>query len=186
MTMTQIPGTTSGSAEPTIAPKQVYRVNINAPIQEVWDALTKQGEPLPFFFGSVLHTTGLRPGAPIRMRTPNNKYTGVVGDVLEFDPPHKFSHTFQFTHLDDPPSTVIYELKEVPGGTEFTLTTENVPQGTKSEKQMAQGGPLIVKTLKSVVETGKPHLGAKVILAMIKLFSFTTPKRCRTENWPMT
>lgn len=180
MTMTS-PGTAGSST----APKQVYRVTINAPIQQVWETLTKQGEPLPFFFGAVLHTTGLRPGAPIRMRTPDSKFTAVVGEVLDFDPPHRFSHTFQFTHLDDPPSTVIYELREVPEGTEFTLTTENVPQGTKSEKSMAQGGKYITKTLKSLVETGKPHTGAKMILTMIKLTSFMTPKRCRSENWPL-
>ncbi|MDA7977291.1 MAG: SRPBCC domain-containing protein [Pirellulales bacterium] len=120
------------------------------------------------------------------MRTPNGKYTGVVGEVLDFDPPHRFSHTFQFTHLDDPPSTVIYELREIPEGTEFTLTTENVPQGTKSEKSMAQGGPFITKTLKSLVETGKPHFGARMILILIKFTGFMSPKRCRSENWPLT
>lgn len=170
-----------------IAPKQVYRVTINAPIQEVWDTLTKQGEPLPFFYGSVLHTTTLAPGAPIRMRTPNSKYTGVVGEVLEFDPPHKFSHTFQFTHLDDPASTVTYELKEVPEGTEFTLTTENVPADSKSAKSMAHGLHFIPKTLKSFVENGKPHFGAKMLLTVIKLTpGFAMPKQSRSEHWPLT
>lgn len=177
--------THSASASARMAPKQVYRVTINASVQDVWNALTKQGEPLPFFFGSVMHTTGLRPGAPIRMRTPNGKYTAVVGEVLEFDPPHKFSHTFQFTNLDDPPSVVIYELREVPEGTEFTLTTEQVPAGTKSEKSMHQGGQFITKTLKSYVETGRPHLGARMLLRLIGLMGFMTPKRCLSSNWPL-
>ena len=66
--------------------KIVNRVWINAPIQQVWDTLTKEGELLPFFFNSVFHTTTLAPGAPMRMRSLDGKYTGVVGEVLEFDP----------------------------------------------------------------------------------------------------
>ncbi len=165
-------------------PKQVYRAVIAATLTDVWDALTQQGQPLPFFFGSVLHTTGLAPGAPIRMRTPNGKYTGVVGEVLEIEPPHRYSHTMKFTHLDDPVCKVTYELKEVGDGVEFTLITESVPIGTKSEKFMAMGGDFIVKTLKSMVETGKPPLKSRLILLMSKLTEPLTPKICRSENWP--
>ena len=49
--------------------ESVYRVHINASIQDVWDEITKGGEALPFFFNSVMHTPGLKTGAPIRMRT---------------------------------------------------------------------------------------------------------------------
>lgn len=89
---------------------QVSRVMIDAPIQTVWDALTKEGEVLPFFFGSVLHTTTL---APVRMRNPNGKYTGVVGDVLELDPPNKYAITFKFTNFDDAVCKVTHDLKQV-------------------------------------------------------------------------
>ena len=165
--------------------KQVFRTVIRAPIDVVWRALTKEGEALPFFFGSVLHTTRLAPGAPIRMRTPDGKYTAVVGDVLEVDPPRRYAHTMRFTSLDDPPRKVSYELREVQGGVELTLTTEDVPPGTKSEGYMKQGGKFIVDTLKAVVETGKPPLKSRMILLLGKLMAPFTPKRCRSENWPL-
>lgn len=165
--------------------KQVYRITIRAPIQDVWDTLTKDGEPLPFFFGSVLQTTGLKPGAQVRMRTPNNKYTGVVGEVLEFEPPHRYVMTFKFTDLDDPPCKVTHELREVEGGVEYLLISEQIPVGTKTEKYMAGGGKFITETLKSVVETGKPPLKSRMILLMIRLTRWMTPKRCRSENWPL-
>jgi len=167
------------------AVRQIYRVVIEAPIEAVWDALTKQGEVLPFFFGSVLHTTGLRPGAPIRMRTPDGKFTGVVGEVLEIDPPHRYSHTMKFTDLDDPICRVTYELKEIEGGVEFTLITEGVPAGTKTEGYMKQGGDFITKALKVYVETGKPTWMARMIMCMGKLSAFMTPRKCRSENWPL-
>ena len=165
--------------------KQIHRIVINAPIQEVWDALTKEGEVLPFFFNSVLHTTTLAPGAPMRMRSKNGKYTGVVGEVLELDPPHRYVTTFKFTNFDDPPCKVTHQLKEVEDGTEYTLISENVPVGTKTEKQMQQGGGFITKTLKGLVENGRPPFSSRLILGMISMFEWLSPKQSLTENWPM-
>lgn len=165
--------------------KQVYRVTIEAPIDKVWRTLTQAGEPLPFFFGSVLHTTSLGPGAPIRMRTPDGKNTGVVGEVLEFDPPRRYVHTFKFTSEDDPVCRVAYDLEEVVGGTRFTLTAEEVPAGTKTEKYMAQGAEFISNTLKSVVERGRPDFKQRMFLLMMKASAIATPKKCRSENWPL-
>lgn len=165
--------------------KQVTQIMINAPIQQVWDALTEEGKVLPFFFGSVMHTTKFAPGAPIRMRTPNGKYTAVVGDVLELDPPYKYAMTFKFTNLNDAVCKVTHELKEVEGGTEYTLIAEDVPVGTKTEKNMAQGAKIITTTLKSCVETGKPTKMARFIMVMGSIFGFMSPKSTKSENWPM-
>lgn len=165
--------------------QQVSRVVINADIQTVWDAITKRGEVLPHFFGNVMHAPELAPGAPIQMRSPNNKYAGVVGEILECDPPHRFAHTFRFTNFDDPPCNVIYELKEVEGGTEFTLISDQVPVGTKTEKQMGQGGSFITDVLKSVCETGRPSFGKRLILGIIRLTTPLAPARSKVENWPM-
>ena len=165
--------------------KQVHRIKINASIQDVWDALTKEGEVLPFFFNSVLHTTTLAPGAPMRMRTADGKYTGVVGEVLELEPPHRYVTTFKFTNFDDPPCKVTHELRETADGVEYTLISEQIPVGTKTESQMRQGGDFIVKTLKSVVETGKPPFMSRLILTMINLTAWMTPKKCLSENWPL-
>lgn len=161
----------------------VHRVIIKATIQQVWNALTTEGEVLPFFFGSVMHTTGLKPGAQLRMRTPNGMYTGVVGEILECKPPYRFSHTFRFTNFNDPPCRVTYELKEVEGGVEFTLTSDDVPCGTKTEGQMAQGGGFITSVLKSVVETGRPSLGYRLLLMLIRIMP--SPSSCKSELWPL-
>lgn len=165
--------------------KNVTQIHIKGSIQEVWDALTKQGEPLPFFFGSVMHTTGLKPGAQIRMRTDCDKYTGVVGEILEVDPPHKFSHTFKFTHVDDPPCKVTYELKEVDGGVEFTLISEDMPPGTRTEKDMTGGAQIIVSALKGLIENGRPPFKSRFINLMCRLTKFMSPKQSLTENWPL-
>lgn len=164
--------------------KAIYKVIIDAPIETVWAELVKTDEVLPFFFGSVCRTTGeLTIGSPIAMETPNGKYRSVVGEVLEFSPPHRYAHTLKFTHYDDPPCTVTYELKEVAQGVEFSLITTNVPVATKTEKSMAQGGKFIVNTFKSVVENGRPSLAGRTMLGLMGLFQPLTPSVCKAENW---
>lgn len=164
--------------------KNVFRVIIRAPIQKVWAELTRTDSVLPFFFNGVCKTPGLAVNAPIRMQSKDGKYTSVVGEVLEFEPPHRYAHTFKFTNLDDPPCIVRYRLREIDEGTEFTLINENVPAGTKTEKYMTSGGAFISNNLKALVETGKATLGGRFALFMMGLFAPFTPKECKSENWP--
>lgn len=165
------------------AKQSVFKTHIRAPIHDVWKEITRTDAPIAAFFNARMHTPMLEPGSKLAMRTPDGRHTGVVGEILEVVPPTKFSHTFKFTNLDDPPCTVVYELREVDGGTEFTLTIVDAPAGTKTEKQMAAGGKMIVNTLKRVMETGKPSLGIRMLYVLFGVMP--QPKRCRSEHWPV-
>ena len=162
----------------------VSRIIIRGAIEDVWREITKTDEIQGCMFNMRLHTPGLKPGAPIRMRSGDGKYTGVVGEVLEFDPPHRYAHTFKFTQYDDPPCKVTYELKEVEGGVEFTLISDDLSAGTQTEKQMRRGGNMIARALKAIVETGKPPFGTRVLYGIFKLTAPLTPKKCLSKNWP--
>lgn len=173
------------SAPADAVDKNYYRVTIRAPIHKVWAELTRENTVLPFFFNSVCKTPdGLKLGAPVRMVSKNGKHAAVVGDVIDFEPPYRYAHTFQFTSLEDAPCIIRYELKEVADGTEFTLISERVPAGTKSEKYMESGGQFITNNFKAFVETGKATPGGRFALAMMGLTAFMTPASCRIENWP--
>ena len=165
--------------------KAVFRVVIHGSIDSVWREITKTDELQKCMFNMRLETDGLKPGGQIRMRSPSGKYTGVVGEVLEIQPPHRYVHTFRFTQFDDPPCTVIHELKEVADGVEYTLTHENMQAGTKTAKQMNQGGPMICSTLKALVERGRPAFGVRLLHVFFKILEPLTPKKCRSENWPV-
>ncbi len=164
--------------------RDYFRVTIQAPIHKVWAELTRTDSVLPFFFNSACKTPGLEVGAPIRMISGNGKFAGVVGEVVEFEPPHRYAHTFKFASLDDALCTVRYVLKEVDGGTEFTLINEGVPAGTKTEKYMSSGGRFIVDNLKAWIETGKPTAAGRFALFMMGLTAPLTPNKARVENWP--
>jgi len=165
--------------------KAISTIFIKGSIDAVWREITKTGEPQQCFFNNVMHSTGLRPGAIIQMRSVSNKYVAVVGEVLEIDPPYLFSHTFKFTNFDDPYCKVTYKLKEVDGGVEFTLISEDMAEGSKTEKQMTSGGEMIAKALRGIVEDGKPPLATRIIHRMISLMEGLTPAKCEVKNWPM-
>jgi uncharacterized protein YndB with AHSA1/START domain len=165
--------------------KAVFKIFIKGRIEDVWREITKTDSVQSCFFNMRLHTNGLKPGGQIRMRTGSGKYTGAIGEVLEFDPPRRYAHTFRFTNLNDPPCRVIYDLKPVEGGVEFVMTLEDLPSGTKTAKQMTQGGTMIINTLKAIVETGRPSFGTRMLYWMFRVMEPFTPKSMRTENWPL-
>ena len=166
--------------------KSISKVFINADINAVWRELTKTGETQKAMFNMVMHTSGLRPGAQIQMRTINNRYVGVVGEVLEIEAPYRYSHTFKFTNYDDPDCRVTYVLEERDGGTEFTLTSEEIPVGTQTEKQMVPGADMITSTLKHVLEHGKPSLGIRALHVIFKLTEVFSPAKTKVEHWPLS
>lgn len=88
----------------TGAPTSKFRVLINGTIEDVWQEITRTDAPIAAFFNSTMHVARLAPGSKLAMRTPDGKYTGVVGEITEFDPPRRFAHTFKFTNYDDPPA----------------------------------------------------------------------------------
>jgi len=175
----------SSSAGTASATHSKFRVLIRGSIEDVWHEITRTDAPIPAFFNSSMDVGRLAPGSKLAMRSPDGKYTGVVGEILEIEPPVRFAHTFKFTSYDDPACRVVYDLEEVEGGVQFTLTIDDLPAGTKTARQMLQGGKLIVNTLKAVIETGRPGLGTRLLFGVFKLTAPLTPKKCLSENWPV-
>lgn len=170
--------------------RAVFKVHIRGDIQDVWREITKTDTLQQAFFNARMHTDGLKPGGKMQMRTANGKYVIVVGDILEFDPPHRYAHTFRFTNLDDPPCKVIYDLKEAGDGVDFTLTVDDMPKGTKTAKHMSAGGKTIVNLLKAIIEDGKAPLGTRIGYGMQTLLGpvalpIIFGKKCSAEKWPL-
>ena len=168
------------------APANINRTFINAPIATVWSTLVATDKPLPFFFGTVCDTKdGLKEGASMRMLHPNGKLAMVVGEVLAFEPPHRYSHTFQMTSIDEPPCKITYTLTEKEGGTEFELMIENAVEGSKLFKEVKGGQAFISGNLKALCETGKPAISGRMVTLLSPIFGLISPKVRRIENWPL-
>lgn len=172
-------------SEQQYAPKQVFRVVIHAPIETVWAELVDMTSARPFFWNSSWDTPEFAPGNPYRVTSNNGKTVAVIGRILEMEPPYRLVTTFRLTQLPDPASLVTYTLKEVDGGTEFSLISENVLAGSKSEKSMADGSRFIVDNFKAYLESGKVTFGARIMLGMFSLMAPLTPKSMHADNWPL-
>lgn len=159
---------------------------IEAPIDVVWNTLVKTDEALPFFFGAICETRGgLTPGGRMRMVHPSGKLAMVVGEVLVFEPPHRYAHTFRMTNIDEPPATVTYELTEVEGGTQFDLIIDDAVPGSKLEKEMVGAQKFIASNLKAYAETGRAAFTGRMIGLMSPLLPLIAPKSQRIEHWPL-
>ncbi|MEM1035422.1 MAG: SRPBCC domain-containing protein [Pseudomonadota bacterium] len=171
---------------PKFAEKSIHRTFIEAPVETVWSILVATDKPLPFFFGSIYDTQdGLKPGAKMRMLHPNRKIAMVVGEVLAFEPPHRYAHTFKMTNLEDPACKVTYELREKDGGTEFDLIIEEAIEGSKLHKDMIGAQGFIAGNLKALAETGKPGFSGKMVGLMGPVMALFAKKQQRIENWPL-
>ena len=167
------------------ADRAIYKVLVKAPIETVWSELIKTTSPRPFFWNSSWDAKDMAPGNAYRMVSNNGKTVAVIGEILEMEPPHRLVTTFRLTQLDDPASKMTYTLKEIDDGTEFTLITENVLAGSKSEKSMADGSQFIVTNFKAYIETGKVTFGARMMLTMFRLMAPLTPKSMSADKWPL-
>jgi uncharacterized protein YndB with AHSA1/START domain len=169
-----------------MAEELLFRIVIAADIERVWHELTKTDAAQGAIFNAWLHTRdGLAAGSPMQMRTGSGKRTLVVGEIVECDRPRRFAHTHRFTQYDDAPCEVRYELKPVDGGVEVTLRVSGVTAGSKTAKDMASGGAMIVNTLKTICETGQPSLGTRLMHLMFKHLEFVLPARTKSEHWPL-
>ncbi len=169
-----------------MAERQIFRIVIDGSQEAIFRELTSTDRPLGAVFNAQMHTTrGLTPKSRMQMRTPSGEHVMVDGEILEYDPPRRFSHTHKFTQHDDPVCRVTYELKPVTGGVEVTLTVDDVTPGTKTAKSMQSGGDFILKNLKAIVETGRPPLGTRLMYAMFGAMEFVLPAKTRSDRWPL-
>jgi uncharacterized protein YndB with AHSA1/START domain len=168
-----------------VADKQVFRVVIAGSQQAIFEELTATNRPLGAIFNARMHTTALNPGGRMQMRTVSGKHVLVDGEVLEYDPPRRFSHTHKFTEHDDPVCKVTYELKPVTGGIEVTLTVDGVTEGTKTAKSMQGGGKFILNNLKSIVERGRPPFLWRLMYSLMGPLEFMLPAKTKTDKWPL-
>jgi Activator of Hsp90 ATPase homolog 1-like protein len=171
----------------TEAAKAVFRIFIRASQEVIFRELTKAGVPQGAVFNAVLTlaSPGLAVGKQLQMRTVSGKHTLVAGEIVALEPPHRFVHTHRFTQHQDPVCTVSYELRPLPGGTEVTLTVENLIPNSKTANEMQRGGTFILGNLKSITETGRPPLATRLMYWMFDKLEFVLPGSTRTEHWPL-
>ncbi len=132
----------------------LYQIEIDAPPDEVWRAITDPELTPRFFHDTAVHTSW-SPGAPISYDLPDGT-PAIVGRIVEYTPPRRFVMTATFLFdaeaTAEPESLVTWEVKPDGRGTLLTLLHDRVPPRTIS---LVRGGwPGILEDLHRTLRPG--------------------------------
>jgi uncharacterized protein YndB with AHSA1/START domain len=133
-------------------------IDISAPPQRVWTALTDPEEIAKYMFGTSVESTW-RPGSSI---TWSGEWEGKPyqdkGEILEVEPPRrlKVTHYSPLTGQEDRPEnyhTVIYDLIDQGATTHLTLSQDNNADQAEADRASATWSTMLTG-LKEAVENG--------------------------------
>ncbi len=137
-------------------PTFVYVTYIAAPLERVWEALTKPELSEKYWFGYRVQADGQ---AGDRM-TALNPVGRLAHDdpIIESDPPRRLVYGWKPLYKDLPderPSRVTFVLESVKNQTRLTVTHDEFDEGSRMFEMISKGWPAVLSSLKSYLETGK-------------------------------
>jgi uncharacterized protein YndB with AHSA1/START domain len=137
----------------------VYVTFIRTTQDKLWDALTKSEFTRQYWFGSALDSTW-EPSASWQLHTPDGGLTD-SGKVVEIDKPHRLVLTWKHERFPDmrdesENARATFELEPQGEVVKLTVTHESNKKDSKLIKGVSGGWPIILASLKSLLETGKP------------------------------
>ena len=148
-------------------PRLRCQLEVAAPPTAVWRAFTRTETPRPHYFDAVLQAE-MRPGGRWRFVTDNRERLLAGGEILELEPPRRFVQSFSAADLDDSPSRITVELTPAGGGTRVLLVHDGFAGRTTTYRRFRRAHPLALTALKSLLETGRLPLRARLYTAIFK------------------
>lgn len=172
MSDTDVRTMTDGS-DRTADELQVFRVYIEAPAQQVWDAITSPEFSVKYGYGGEVSYDLTAGGDYVSHTTAEMKQMGMgdvaaTGKVIEADPPRRLVQTW-IAAWHNEETTLTWELTEYDGPlTGLTLThdcsgAQNTARDVEGSGDAAQGGggwPWVLAGLKTYLETGRQMAGS--------------------------
>ncbi|HLZ27641.1 MAG TPA: SRPBCC domain-containing protein [Chloroflexota bacterium] len=137
-------------------PRHVFQVYIRTTPERLWQAISDPEVTQRYFHSSRVDSQW-RPGDRVAYWIADE--VAVDGEVLEVDPPHTLVTTWSFRKSpdlrDDPPSRVTWEIEPMEDATcRLTVVHDDFPGETRTFQSVRSGWPLVLSSLKSLLETG--------------------------------
>lgn len=135
----------------------VYVTYIRTTVEKLWQALTQTGMAREYFFASTLEADW-KVGGKWQQTAPDGTLLD-NGEVLEFDPPHRFALSW-LNHYKpemnaEGPSRMSCQLEPKEGMIKLTIVHEMDRADSKAIQGVSNGWPTILSSLKSLLETGE-------------------------------
>jgi uncharacterized protein YndB with AHSA1/START domain len=136
-----------------------YDIYVAAPATKVWQGIVNGDMTQQYVYGTRLESK-LKKGAPY-VYVGDGGFKAVDGEIIDVAPEKKLVMSWNARWDDavskDPASRVIYELTEMgPQTTKLRVTHDGFKSRTATFAGSADAWPLMMSSLKSLIETGKP------------------------------
>jgi uncharacterized protein YndB with AHSA1/START domain len=138
-------------------PEFVYVTYIETTPEKLWEALTSSEFTRRYWWETDV-VSDWKVGSPFSLVMKG--VTTDVGEILQSDPPHRLSYTFQ--HVTSTPShnarpsTVRFNLEQHGKLVKLTLTHRDFADDDRLLDGISKGWPAIMSSLKSLLERGAP------------------------------
>lgn len=136
-----------------------YEIYIDAPTEKVWQALTDGDFTRQYVYGTRLQSS-LKKGAQYAF-VADGDFKAVDGQIIDIEANRRLAMTWR-AHWDaevskDPESRVTYELSSAGANvTKLRVVHDQFEKETATYKGSVEGWPLMLSSLKSLIESGKP------------------------------
>ena len=138
-------------------PRFVYVTYIRTTPEKLWRALIEP-EFTRQFWCDTWQDCAWKAGATWRLMIPDGR-VGDSGEVLEIEPQRKlvlsWRNEFKPELRVEGYSRLTYELEQQGAGVKLTVTHESEKPGSKLIEAVSNGWPMILASLKSLLETGE-------------------------------
>jgi uncharacterized protein YndB with AHSA1/START domain len=135
----------------------VYVTYIAAPPQRIWDAIVSPAFTHKYW--GYDNISDWKPGSKWEHRSSETGEIGLVGKVLECDPPKRLVLTWaspKDAANASAHSRVTFELQPIEDMVRLTVTHDQLTPGSGMQRDITAGWPRVLSSLKSFLETGKP------------------------------
>ena len=136
----------------------VYVTYIRTTAQKLWQALIDP-EFTRRYWVETWQESDWKPGASWRLMIPDGRI-GDAGEVIEIEPERKlvlsWRNEFKPEMREEGYSRMTYELEQQGDMVKLTLVHEMDKPGSKLIDAVSNGWPMLLASLKSLLETGEP------------------------------
>ena len=133
----------------------VYITYIETSAEKLWQALTDGDFTERYWFGYRV-AADWEIGSPYKFAKPGSN--SIEGKVLAFDPPKRLAYSWDSCSPEarrERTSRVTFDLEPRGKVIKLTVTHDELDEGGKTLRDISGGWPLVIASLKSLLETGR-------------------------------
>jgi uncharacterized protein YndB with AHSA1/START domain len=139
-------------------PSFVYVTYIATTPEKLWQALIDGAFTRQYWAGTVIESDW-KVGSPMHLSVEGTAHDH-SGVVLAFDPYRRLSYSwhveFHEVFRREKPSRVTFEIEPMGTEVKLTITHDEFEPGSKLHEAVSNGWPMVMASLKSLLETGRP------------------------------